>query len=181
VYLYATPLGRPLYERMGFRVVHTVVRHIGAYQPVHGGTGSLVRPPLPADRTEVLRLDEAVFGADRAAVLAALGTFAEQVVVAEDHRGLVGHAAAWRDLGVLTIGPVVARDGTAARALVQALAASGPGPVRLDLPSRFPGLSGWSRERGLLPAAPDPDPVYGGRALPGERDQLYALATQALG
>jgi hypothetical protein len=110
-----------------------------------------------------------------------LGAVADQVAVAEDQRGLVGHAAAWQADGVLTIGPVVARDDAAARALIQALAAGEAGPVRVDLPARNASLSAWARERGLVPASPTPLMVHRGRALPGARDQLYAPATLALG
>ena len=181
VFLYATPLGRPLYERLDFRTAGAIVKHVGAYQPDTALAGPSVRPPGPADRSAVLQLDRAVFGADRSAVLAALGVAADQVVVAEDRRGLVGHAAAWRTDGVLTIGPVVARDDAAARALVQALAAGQAAPVRVDLPARSPSLSAWAGERGMIPASPTPLMVHRGRALPGARDQLYAPATLALG
>ena len=63
----------------------------------------------------------------------------------------------------------------------EALAAQAPGPARLDLPSRCARLSRWCQERGLLPAAPDPVMAYHSQGLPGARDQLYALVTQALG
>jgi predicted N-acetyltransferase YhbS len=118
VYLFATSEGRPLYEKMGFEVVDTVTKHVGEYRPAPPTSGPSVRAPVPTDGPEVLRLDREAFGADRSALLAKLSTFAD-VVVAEDHRGLVGHAAAWQNLDALTIGPVVARDDSVAEALLR--------------------------------------------------------------
>ncbi|HEX5295311.1 MAG TPA: GNAT family N-acetyltransferase [Streptosporangiaceae bacterium] len=194
VYLYATPEGQPLYEGMGFRVVDHVNRHAGRFGPPPGmagggaapggvtGGGVLVRPPVPADQAEVLGLDRAGFGASRATVLGALGRLAEQVVVAAaDDGGVVGHGCAWRNLGVLAIGPVVARDDAAARAVIGAMAARAGGPVRVDVPAGHAGVSEWLDGRGVLRVGSDPLMSYGGKALPGERDLVYGLFMQAFG
>jgi hypothetical protein len=140
-----------------------------------------VRAPVPADRAEVLALDQAAFGASRASSLGAVARLADQVVVAADDRGIVGHGSAWRNLDVLIIGPLVACDDAAALALIQAMAAQADGPVRVDLPAGHAGVSRWLAERGVLPAAPDPLMSYQGQPLPGDRDQLYGLFMQALG
>ncbi|HMG65680.1 MAG TPA: GNAT family N-acetyltransferase [Streptosporangiaceae bacterium] len=186
VYLYATPEGQPLYEALGFRVLDHVTRHVGPFRPAApwaGGLagGLLVRPPVPADRAEVLALDRAVFGASRASSLGALARLADQVVVAADGQGIAGHGSAWRNLDVLTIGPLVARDDAVAMALIQAMAEPADGPVRVDLPARHAGVSRWLAARGVLPAAPDPLMSYQGQPLPGDRDQLYGLFMQAVG
>jgi Acetyltransferase (GNAT) domain len=144
-------------------------------------SSALVRPPVPADQAEVLALDRVAFGAGRAPSLGALARLADQVVVAADGRGIAGHGSAWRNLDVLTIGPVVARDDATARALIQAMAAQADGPVRVDLPTRHAGVSRWLAERGVPPAAPDPLMSYQGRPLPGDRDQLYGLFMQPFG
>ena len=186
VYLYATPDGRPLYEALGFRVLDHVTRHTGTFRagPPGGrapGDGPVLRPPVPADQAEVLALDRAAFGARRASSLGALARLADQVVVVADDRGIAGHGMAWRNLDVLAIGPLVARDDATALALIQTMAAQADGPVRVDVPARHAGVSRWLAERGVRPAVPDPLMSYQGRTLPGERDQLYALFMQALG
>jgi len=181
VYLYATKYGRPLYEKLDFQVADAVVKHTGQFQPGALPPVPTVRPPRPADSGDVLRLDRAVFGADRSALLAALGAVADQVVVAQDQRGIVGHAAAWRTDGVLTVGPAVARDDAVARALIQAVAAAEPGPVRVDIHERCAGLSQWAAARGLLGGSPVPLMVHRGQPLPGDRDQLYAPVMLGLG
>jgi hypothetical protein len=145
------------------------------------GGGPVVRAPVAADRAEVLGLDRAAFGASRASVLGAAGRVAEQGAVAVDGRGFVGHGLAWRNLGVLAVGPVVARDDGAARALMQALAAAVGGAVRVDVPAGHAGVSGWLGENGVPAVASDPLMSHGGRALPGERGLVYGLFMQAFG
>jgi predicted N-acetyltransferase YhbS len=210
VYLYATPEGRPLYEALGFRAVDHVTRHAGPFRPAAPGTGAagdrpgagplgsgapgagapgaggvrgglLVRPPVPADRAEVLAVDRAAFGASRASSLGALARLAGQVVVAVDGQGIAGHGSAWRNLDVLTIGPLVARDDATALAMIGAMAAGAAGPVRIDLPARHAGVSRWLAARGVVPAGPDPLMSYRGQSMPGDRDRLYGLFMQALG
>lgn len=176
------PAKAGLYERLGFRVLNAEATHIGEYRPVIPAVGwPEVRVLSPGDRLEVLAMNHRVFGADRSPLLAALARFAEQVVVAEGEGGLVAHAAAWRNVDALTVGPVVARDDATCQALVQALSVDARGPVCLQLPSRFAQLSGWIQDRGLLPTAPSPLMSLGGRPIPGDRSQLYALVMQALG
>jgi predicted N-acetyltransferase YhbS len=187
VYLYATKLGRPLYEKLDFEVADAAVKHAGTFRPdpavadAARAAGPLVRPPAPADRDEVLALDRAVFGADRSALLAALGAVADKVVVAQGERGIVGHAAAWHDGGALTIGPLAARDEAVARALIQAVAGGEEGMVRIDVHARFPALSRWVAERGLLAGDSVPLMVHRGRPLPGARDQLFSPVMLGLG
>jgi predicted N-acetyltransferase YhbS len=183
-YLFATPAGRPLYESMGFRVRDHVTRHVGTYRagPAAAGRGQvLVRPAVPADQAEVLALDRAAFGADRATALGALAGLAGQVLVAADGGGIAGHGSAWLSLDTSFIGPVVARDDATARRLIETLATGASGPVRIDLPARFAAMSAWLAGRGLHPAAADPLMSYQGRPVPGARDQLYALFLQAYG
>jgi len=182
VYLYATKFGRPLYEKLDFHLAGAVVKHTGLFRPDPAlGAGPTVRPPRPADRDDVLRLDRAVFGADRAALLAELGAVVDQVVVAADERGIVGHAAAWRSGGLLTIGPAVARDDAVARALIQTLAKGETGPVRVDVHEQFAALSRWAGERGLTGGNPVPLMVHRGRPRPGDPGQLYSPVLLGLG
>jgi GNAT superfamily N-acetyltransferase len=179
VLLYSTSQGRRLYERLGFEVVDSVVKHVGEYRPGPGDPGIHVRPFALSDAASVRDLDHVATGADRSRILDRLSAFARQVVVALTGDELVGFAASWANLGELRVGPVIALNDHAAQGMVHSLLREWRGPVRIDIPPRFQQISEWAEERGLLPLPPDPMMATG--ALPGERQKLYAPVMQALG
>jgi GNAT superfamily N-acetyltransferase len=71
VRLDATPLGRAIYERLGFAAEHTLVRYEGRLPP-EATFAPEVEPVGPEDLPELLRLDAAVSGADRTRLLGRL-------------------------------------------------------------------------------------------------------------
>ncbi|WP_375373960.1 GNAT family N-acetyltransferase [Hymenobacter cellulosivorans] len=154
VALYATEAGRPLYESLGFRTLSTTTTHIGYFQPrpVAAGAGR-VRPATPADSAAIFRLDAQVTGTNRQAVLDQLLLFAEYWWVLE-HDGVIrGYAAAWRNIGQVVLGPVIAPDTAGAQQLVAAAGqALGPGErLRLEVDARVPNLLAWAPLHGLQP------------------------------
>jgi GNAT superfamily N-acetyltransferase len=155
VTLFATDLGRPLYEKLGFLPVRRSVSFVGAFRPGRIGTGALAgvtRPAAEADLPSILAVDRAAFGADRGRVLTRLPGFAEHLAVLETEQGTSGYAAAWRNLpSSAVIGPVVAPDAEAAKRLIADLAARTRGTIRLDLDPDRPELPTWAYARGLEP------------------------------
>lgn len=75
ILLAATELGRPIYERLGFKVESSYHELRGTALPK---TVELApyRPLLPSDRAALLTLDRQVSGDDRGPILARLGDFA---------------------------------------------------------------------------------------------------------
>jgi GNAT superfamily N-acetyltransferase len=192
VTLFATDMGRPLYEKLGFAAVRRNVSFAGRLRPSPDpgnsqprGTSGSVRAATEADLPAILALDRAAFGADRGQVLTRLPAFADQVAVLEaggpDGPGIAGYAAAWRNTPVSTvIGPLVASDGAAAKGLVTALAAKTSTPVRLDLDPDRPELPGWAHARGLEPVGRTVVMARGGPAARGVPGQLFAPISVAL-
>ncbi|MDX3096443.1 GNAT family N-acetyltransferase [Streptomyces sp. ME19-03-3] len=187
VTLHATDRGRPLYEKLGFRTVGTVVTHYGRFAPPapadSAGPGAArPRPCTEADLPALLALDAEVFGADRSPLLRDLPRFAERVVVAGQDGVLTGYASAWRNADTLVVGPVVAGDAAGARELITALASDADTPVRLDLRTGTPGsLDGWAAEHGVAPAFPNTLMVLGDRELPGDAHRRHTPLMVALG
>lgn len=182
--LYATPQGRPLYERLGFVEVDTLHKHLGHVRdlpPVATPPGLEVRELRAADLDSVAALDEEAFGAPRRALLEGLWEVSVRACVAVRDGRLAGYGLAWPNLDALMVGPVVASEETVARALVGALVRNQEGPVRLDLPSRFTALSAWATTLGLQPHPPAPLMVLHAGRAPGRREHLYAVAMQAVG
>ena len=192
VTLFATDMGRPLYEKLGFAAVRRNVSFAGRFRPPpdpghsqQRGTSGSVRAATEADLPAILALDRAAFGADRGQVVTRLPAFADQVAVLEADGpagpGIAGYAAAWRNTPASTvIGPLVAPDGAAAKGLVAALAAKTSTPVRLDLDPDRPELPGWAHARGLEPVGRTVVMARGGPAARGIPGQLFAPISVAL-
>ncbi|MGD0703870.1 MAG: GNAT family N-acetyltransferase [Trebonia sp.] len=166
VTLFATDMGRPLYEKLGFVPVRRSVGFVGTFRPgravpgarraqsVPGAQAEIIRPAAEADLPSILAVDQAAFGADRGRVLTRLPGFAERLAVLENGQGISGYAAAWRNLpSSAVIGPVVAPDAAAAKRLIADLAAEVSGKVRLDLDPDRPELPAWAHARGLEPVS----------------------------
>jgi GNAT superfamily N-acetyltransferase len=185
VTLFATDMGRPLYEKLGFGAVRRNVSFVGRFRAPSGHGGHGVRAATEADLPAILDLDRAAFGADRGHILTRLPAFADRIAVAEavgsPGLGIAGYAAAWRNTPASTvIGPLVAPDGETARRLVTALAAGARTPVRLDLDPDRAELPGWAHAHGLEPAGRTVVMAHGEVTERGAPGHLFAPISVAL-
>jgi hypothetical protein len=92
-----------------------------------------------------------------------------------------GYGAAAPHAGVTTVGPLVAPDPDAARALIADLAGNVDGQVRLDVDHRHDALMAWAAEHGVAPGDGVTLMVQGDRDLPGHRGRLFLPVMLALG
>ena len=189
VSLFATSSGRPLYDKLGFQPIRRSVAFRGTFRAdarrknsKRGaraeGTGSPgnIRDAAEGDLDAIRTLDRAAYGSDRERILARLPGFAERIVVLETDEGIAGYAAAWRTEPFTMIGPLMARDGDAARRLVTELSASSTTMVRLDIDPDRPELPGWARAHGLIPTERTVMMTRARDGLtlpPGVREHLY--------
>jgi GNAT superfamily N-acetyltransferase len=193
VTLFATDMGRPLYETLGFRPVRRCVSFVGTFrpgrtvpgarpaQPGPGAPAEVIRPATAADLPSIIAVDQAAFGADRGRVLTWLPGFAERLAVLENGRGISGYAAAWRNLpSSAIIGPVVAPDPEAAKRLIAHLAGKVSGNVRLDLDPDRPELPAWAHARGLEPASRTTVMALGELPDRGTPERLFTPISVAL-
>jgi len=184
VTLFATDLGKPLYDKLGFRTIRRSAAFTGPFraEPTRTADNSKMRtrPATTADMTAIIDVDKAAFGADRSRLLRRLPAFAGQLLVLQAEHGLAGFAAAWQNHTSTVIGPVVAPDGAAARLLIGDLAAGIRGQVRLDLDPDRPELPAWAARHGLKPAGLNAVMAYGHRPPPGDPARLFAPISIAL-
>ena len=197
VTLFATDLGKPLYDKLGFRTIRRSAAFTGPFRADPFRTGPFLaepavtaatadnskmrtRPAAAADMASIIDVDKAAFGADRSRLLRRLPAFAGQLLVLETGRGVAGFAAAWQNHTSTVIGPVVAPDGAAARRLIGDLAAGIRGQVRLDLDPDRPELPAWAVRHGLQPAGLNAVMAYGDRPPPGDPARLFTPISIAL-
>jgi GNAT superfamily N-acetyltransferase len=180
----ATPAGRAVYLRLGFRdawTMHRLVGHSGQF-PVTGGEGVMVRRLQENDWPEVIAFDTAVFGADRGALLRSLAQRLPQAsLVAVRHGRIIGFSLG-RDGRVMTqLGPVAAIDGDTAIALIAAALSGISGPVAVDVPDRHAALIKWLKERGFSTERPLTRMVYQGSLPFDDTARLFTIAGPELG
>ena len=188
VTLFATDMGRPLYEKLGFAPVRRNVSFLGRFRPPppsgHARPRRSSVPPPGTGRDDlpaILALDRAAFGADRSAIVGRLPAFADRIAVFENGQGIAGYAAAWRNHVTSTvIGPLVAPDVEAATRLITELAAHARTPVRLDLDPDRPELPGWAHAHGLEPVARTVVMAHGNLTPRGTPERLFTPISVAL-
>jgi GNAT superfamily N-acetyltransferase len=182
VLLHSTPVGRPLYDKLGFVPVGTNHRLAGCFRPLAAAAAAArSRPAAPGDLTAIRGLDGRAYGTDRAHLVRRLPGFTSQLRVVERLGAVTGFAGAYAGTGHVSIGPVIAESVREAKTLIAELARAVAGPVRVDLDDRHPELLDWGAKRGLAPGVPATAMVLGGRPLPGDRTRCFAPLMRALG
>lgn len=176
--LVATQDGLPLYRKLGFIETGEIVQCQGVLAPVAAPVG--IDWARPADLTELAALDQAATGADRHALLAAIMA-AGQIAVLRRNDRIRGYAARRAFGRGEVVGPVIARDVDAAKALLSHLFADRAGAfMRVDIPQDC-GLEPWLKALGLARAGRGIAMSRGSIAPRASEFKRFALAAQALG
>lgn len=146
VRLDATPFGEPLYRRFGFEDEYRLARTRVEADPERHRASPDARRITPADLPSIVERDQAVFGADRSALLADFLRRAPDFAWQSDRAycfGRPGHMFP-------QIGPIVAEDLASAREILAHCLARSPGQtIVVDLPCRPDGL-GFTPDRPFL-------------------------------
>jgi GNAT superfamily N-acetyltransferase len=134
----ATPLGRPVYARLGFAEAATYVRMAADAPQAQGGARARAIGAGAMER--VLARDRAVFGADRAQVLRWAASQAP--ALADDDASPSAYAFGRAGEHSRQIGPIVANDVATGRDLLIAALQGVSGRVIVDAAADVPG---WIR------------------------------------
>ncbi len=129
----ATPLGQPLYERLGFAAQFTLRRYVGKPIPARPAIGHL--PPATESWEEIALLDQAITGTDRRAFLyRLLREHPDDLRVVRDGGALRGFLTARPGTHALQLGPCIA-DGDAGPSLLRDAAERHAGQeIAIDIP-----------------------------------------------
>jgi GNAT superfamily N-acetyltransferase len=178
----ATPVGRAVYVQEGFVDTWGFRRLQLQRAPAALERPSRVRALRESDWPELLALDVRAFGASREMLLRALAVRLPQAaLVFEGAAGLEGFVLGRDGREACQIGPLVARDAGAARALLAAALAAVPPPLYLDIVDREPRLVYWLESLGLEFQRPFTRMVHGAAAAPGEAGLVFCPAGPELG
>jgi GNAT superfamily N-acetyltransferase len=142
IWLDATAMGRKVYLPLGFRDEYEVNRLEGHAPAIPARPGTAASPGGAeqmdrADMAQIVELDAQAFGADRRAVLTALGGRDPGFCfVVRDIGGILGYLIAREGREAVQLGPFVARNPSVADQLLGALFGAAPGRrIFVDLPA----------------------------------------------
>lgn len=180
----ATPQGHAVYVQEGFVDSWGFRRYRREARARH--ETATANPPTRAlsasDWPAIAALDRPAFGAEREPLLRALAARLPAAArVAERNGRPVGFVLAREGREASQIGPLVADDEDAARALLDAALAALDGPVYIDATDRHSALVPWLEARGFAFQRPFTRMLHGLEHAPGDAATIFAVAGPELG
>lgn len=150
VRLDATPLGKPLYERLGFVAEYELARWEGVAPSPRPAPA--VRPVVPKMLEAILELDRRATGTDRERLIRLLyrqRPDAMQVLI--DGSELLGYGTFRNGSRAAQIGPAAALNDEAGRTLCDAAIARCAGkPAFIDVPLQNTPATRWAESQGFV-------------------------------
>ena len=179
----ATPAGREVYLQEGFREAWTFSRlQSDAPQAAAQESADGVRPGAASDWPSILALDAPAFGASRERLLRSLAArLPEAALVAERAGRIVGYLLGRDGREARQLGPLVAADERAARALLASGLGRVASPLYLDVVDHAPGLRRWLEARGFVLQRAFTRMLRGLERAPGDERKLFLVAGPELG
>jgi GNAT superfamily N-acetyltransferase len=182
----ASPEGRQVYLRLGFKDVYATTRMFSsggmADRPATTGPALHIRSMSSPDLPALAAYDRAPFGADRAYMLDHLRSRLPPSALVAVRSGRIAGFILGRDgRACIQLGPLVADDlGTAIGLLSSALLAV-PGPVCVDIADHHAGLRRWLDEHGFVPVVPFTRMLFGRSEPFDDPQRIFAIAGPELG
>lgn len=171
--LFATPMGEPLYVRLGFHPVGATVEYHGVFS---GDAPGVTRTATPADADSLAALDHEASGYTRPALWEHLLDPSTPYTVRMSESGVI--ATRPNPVG-FTIGPLIAPSAALACEMIADVAV-GAGQVRVDTDNAdvaaFLLGQGFEKRSGGCTLM-----VRGAADVPGDRSRYFAPASHALG
>jgi len=181
VALHATPDGAGVYARQGFVATGQLCQHQGTAIALTAQlpAGATLRPATADDLDILHALDQRACGMSRRRLLAAVLQHGQGVMLEQDGQAQ-GFALTRRFGRGIVIGPVVAANTDAARALIAHWLAEYTGQfVRIDVPTDA-GLADWLAEAGLVGIDTCARMTRGPAPAGDGSVRTYSLVSQAL-
>lgn len=190
VQLDATPLGQPLYEKLGFRtlwVLHRWELNRAEAEPARemsaSGEPIRCREWREADLDRMVELDRKAFGAARAVMLQRLARESRATIVAAPMNGFVSGVGMLRNGSRADyLGPVAADSAAAAESIVlRLIGKSDAGAIYWDIPEANTAAVGMAQRLGFKQQRPLVRMAFGTHAITGNVGTYIGIADPALG
>lgn len=179
VKLDATPEGRPLYEKLGFRAEWGLRRWLSKSRNAMDETaGEMEKFPLTLS-TAALATDRYIFGADRTALLQSLAAGAlNGVDLSENGYGLSRDGAR-----AIYLGPIAANEPAQGESIVRELISRAPGDrwIFWDIPDDNGPAVALAEALGFEPVRVLTRMWLGENDTPGDPTRMWGLADPAFG
>ena len=177
----ATDLGRPVYLKLGFLDERPIHRYKGK-KPSGIAADPKARPIQPTDWRAIAKIDRAAFDADRTELLHLLRREGNVTAIVRAEREVRGYGFARKGFNASFLGPVVATDAGAARAVIATLLAGLPdGLVFWDILPDNAACKELAESLGFEAARLLIRMYLGTRVHPGDVSLVYGAAGFELG
>jgi len=185
VKLDATPMGRLVYEKLGFVAEYELERwEIPATSDVlRPASGVNILAMEERDVIAVVEYDTPIFGAQREALIKAwLSGMPSAAFVATQGDAVTGYCLARMGINFDQIGPVIGETAEICEALfTRAAEALGPKKIILDIVSAQSWTVELAKKAGLAHQRPFLRMAFGKNSSPGMRDKTFAICCPELG
>lgn len=185
VMLIATPEGKPLYEKMGFKEVGYVHKFISNnYVPSNNllSEGLKIEVFAVGDIDKVVELDKNAFGDSRRKFLVNRINQSHQSLVLRDELGrILGYGLSILGPENLILGPIVAPNFNTAAYLINQLALNHRGKLRIDTPISDEKFMKFLRDSGFVKVGQPPIMIINSVTMPIRNNNLYGIGAQVFG
>ena len=180
----ATPLGKTVYDGLGFRDEWTLKRWVrSAVPPQATSPDARLRPWRTGDEQLIGSIDTQAFGVSRQRLLAPLASQSRAAMVLENEDGRrAGFGLVRSGSQASYLGPVVATTDDDGIALIEGLVASTQGQrIYWDVPDENAAAVSWAEQNGFTVQRPLTRMFLGDNFAPGDPRQQFALAGPEVG
>lgn len=182
ILLIATEDGVPLYEKMGFIMVDHVHKYVSDGMKGLNPSKLYLDEYKESDLVGVIKVDERAFGDNRRPFLInRIKQSKTCVVVKDEDSHIVGYGMSILGPVNLIAGPIVAPDHDTAALIIQRLASTHQGKLRIDVPAGQDMFRRFLEEHGFTQVNEPPVMALNAVSMPNRNRQLYGIAAQIFG
>lgn len=174
----ATPLGKTVYDQLGFKDEWSLARWEAEGLDKCGE----IATPAPADVTRIGSLDDESFGVDRSRMLHALAAQSHTIVQASSANLVEGYGMLRPGRNASYLGPAVSTDEAVGRKIVHSLLSLSEGRrVFWDIPDQNSAAVAMAKQLGFTQQRVLTRMYLGENAKPGAPNNIWALAAPEIG